>query len=381
MKIKFTNKRIKDLPTPDERAEWHYDSDLPGFAITVSPKGKKSWYFVGRLNGRKIRHKLGTFPVMTEDDARADALARAADVAHGIDIRRRERQGKLRVCDLWDHWLTHHAKPTKRTWEDDVRDYDRFIKPVLHHLLLTDVTRSDVDKIITNTEAEFGKGPANKARAIISAMFNHAIANEWATKNPAKGTRRPQYDPRQRYLTADEIKRWFEAIEQLQSEQARDYFLMLLWTGARRDNVASMEWDEIDLSRGIWVIPATKYKGKKPHVVPLTQNAVEIITRRAESKRDGARYVFPGRGQKGYYSDPKDAWKRVLELANIKDLRIHDLRRSVGAWQQAGGASLRTTQVTLGHSNPSVTAAFYSPVEVEGIRASLQETQERMRGE
>jgi integrase len=284
------------------------------------------------------------------------------------------------VADLFEHYLQVHAKRVKRTWERDEREYNRLVKPEIGTLSLADVSRDVVEKLIASIEEDSGRGPARKARALLSKMFEVGIAGGWCEHNPVRGTRRPDFDPRQRYLKADEVVAFLGALEQLESDLARDFFKLALFTGARRSNVASMEWSELDLSQGLWTIPASKAKGKRAQVVPLSSHALEIIERRRQKRRQGVPWVLPGRGKRGHYSDPKDAWKRVCELSGIEDLRIHDLRRSLGAWQQRQGASLRTIQQTLGHSDPSITARVYSPMEHEQVRAASQAALDALMG-
>jgi integrase len=228
-----------------------------------------------------------------------------------------------------------------------------------------------VVKLLTNVQGEYGKGPAAKTRALLSAMYEYAIGFGWVTDNPVRKTDRPKFDARQRYLKADEVSRLVEAVNSLRSETARDFFLMCLWTGGRRDNVASMEREELDLTVGVWLIPGAKYKSKKLHTVPLSGPAMEILKRRLKDRKDGARYVFPGRGKRGYYSDPKDAWHRVKELSGISDLRIHDLRRSLEAWQNSGGDSIQLIQQTLGHSNVAITASSGGGASIRDEAAAL----------
>lgn len=369
-KLKFSNRRVADLPVPRETAAWYYDTDVPGLAVTVSPMGKRVFYFYARVKGRPTRIKVpGEFPAVSVDDARDVVKGIVGDNARGKDVDDRRRAGRATLNDLWEHYLATHAKPTKRTWKRDESEYNRLLKPDFGALPLSQIRRADVEKRIAEIEGDDGRGPARKARALLSKMFEVGIAGSWCEANPVRGTRRPDFDPRQRYLKADEVAAFVKALGELESETARDFFRLCLFTGARRSNVASMEWKEIDLSLGLWTIPAWKAKGKRPHTIPLSSHALEIVQARRNNK---SAFVFPGRGKSGHYSEPKDAWRRVLQLSGLSDLRIHDLRRSLGAWQQRSGASLRTIQQTLGHSSPDITARVYSPMEFDQIRAASE---------
>lgn len=379
-RLAFTNKRLTKLPTPKDRAAWYYDDETPGFALTVSPMGKMVFYFVGRVRGRPSRVKVGEFPALGVADARDAVRGIVGDVARGREVGERKRAGRATVDDLFEHYLTVHAKPVKRTWQRDEKEYGRLVKPEIGALPLIDVKRDIIEKLVASIEDDGGKGPARKARALLSKMFEVGIAGGWCEHNPVRGTRRPEFDPRQRYLKADEVAAFLGALEQLESDNARDFFKLALFTGARRSNVASMTWDELDLPSGLWMIPASKAKGKRPQTIPLSSHALEIIERRRQKRRQGVPWVLPGRGRRGHYAEPKDAWRRVLKLSGLTDLRIHDLRRSLGAWQQRSGASLRTIQQTLGHSDPSITARVYSPMELDQVRAASQTALDALMG-
>lgn len=375
----FTNRRIADVLNSTGRPLWLYDTRLPGFAVTVSPLQKKAFYFTGRVKGRPTRQKIGGFPALSVDEARAACRTIVGDVAAGRATQERRRAGRATLDDLFGHYLEVHAKPRKRTWKDDEREYERFIRPEFGRYTLAMIARGDVAKLVATIERENGIGPAAKVRALLSKMFTIAIRDEWTDKaNPVFGTDRPTYEPRQRYIKADELAAFFNAIDTLRYEVTRDFFRLALYTGARRSNIAAMRWDELDLSTAVWTIPARKTKGKKPLTVPLIPAAKEIILRRQERSPDNCPWVLPGRSREGHYNEPKTAMAKIRERSGIADLRLHDLRRTLGAWQQAGGASLRTIQQTLGHSSVEVTARVYSPVDSEQVRESMTQTVKRM---
>lgn len=369
--MRLTNARAKAATNDSDKAIWLYDDELTGFALSISPKGKKTWYLDAWANGRKNRTKIGNWPEVNATEARDQAKDILGQLTRGKEYQRKAKARKLTLGDLWDYWFLNHSKPKKRTWERDQREYERFVRPVLHHVLLADIERADIVKMLTNIEGEYSIGAARKTRSLLSAMFERAIKNNWMTDNPVRQTERPSYEPRQRYLKPEEVSAFFGAVNSLRSKLARDFLLMCLWTGGRRDNVGSMEWAEIDAVNKTWTIPARKYKGKKPHFVPLSEPALEILNRRRESRLEGAKYVFPSRSSAGYYKWPKDAWQKVLEISGIEDLRIHDLRRSMGAWMNNAGDSLRTIQQALGHANVATTATFYTPPEDAPVRKSV----------
>lgn len=369
-RIKFSNRRVADLDVPRDRAAWWYDTDTPGFAITVSPLGKRCFYFVGRIHGQSQRIKVGLFPTVSVDAARKTVRGFAGDVARGKEIEQRRRAGEATIADLFAHYLAVHAKQRKRTWARDERDFDNIIKPAIGSTPVKRLRRDDLKRLLADIADERGKGSAARVHALLSSMFTLAVDDGWVEVHPVRGIPRPGFEPRQRYLREDEVQRFLDAVDQLWSETAADFLRLCLFTGQRRGNVASMRWDELDLSAGLWFIPPDKAKSKRGHVVPLTEHALKIIKRR---HGNGSPWVLPADRSRGnHYRDPKHAWSQVRELSGLDDLRLHDLRRSLGAWMQKGGESLQTIGKALGHADVSVTSKFYAPTEHEQIRAASQ---------
>jgi integrase len=148
----------------------------------------------------------------------------------------------------------------------------------------------------------------------------------------------------------------------------RDYVLLSLLTGARRDNVLSMRWRDVALARAEWRIPRTK--DGTPQTIPLSGEALAVLARRASRAASGEMFVFPGAGRSGHLVEPKKGWERILERAGIEDLRIHDLRRSLGSWQAKTGASLAIIGKTLNHKNTQTTA-IYARLDLDPVRESV----------
>jgi integrase len=142
-----------------------------------------------------------------------------------------------------------------------------------------------------------------------------------------------------------------------------------------------MRWADVDLQAGLWHIPGVVTKHGEPTVLPIVGEAAAILRRRsAQRKRSGAiasPYIFPGKGEAGHISQPKRQWAKLLEIAGISDLRIHDLRRTLGSWLAMGGASLPMIGRALGHLD-SKSTAVYARMQVEPIAAAVKQAQQAM---
>ncbi len=142
---------------------------------------------------------------------------------------------------------------------------------------------------------------------------------------------------------------------------------MALLTGVRRGNVAAMQWEQLRLQSALWRVPYTK--NDEPLLVHLPAKAVEILERR-ESEKNGSPWVFPSWGSTGHVVEPKSSWARILQNAGLTDLRVHDLRRTLGSWQAIAGASLPVIGRSLGHKSLQSTE-IYSRLTFEPVRQSV----------
>lgn len=129
----------------------------------------------------------------------------------------------------------------------------------------------------------------------------------------------------------------------------------------------AMRWDQINLEQGEWYIPNTK--NKTPQTIPLTEEAIVILQRRKQAVT--SEYVFPSTGSTGHLMEPKLGWQRILARAEVANLRIHDLRRTLGSWQARTGASLAIIGKSLNHKSPQATA-IYVRLDLDPVRASVE---------
>jgi integrase len=172
------------------------------------------------------------------------------------------------------------------------------------------------------------------------------------------------------------LPRIFKALEEEQNEIAKDYIYISLYTGARKSNILEMRWDQINFTTKEWRIPKTK--NGDAVTLPLIKEAVEVLK---ERKKQNAKieletlqqeYVFPSLTSKsGHLTDPKKAWHRILKKAKIDDLRLHDIRRTLGSYQAIAGTSLPVIGKSLGHKTSQATQ-IYARMNLDPVRQSLE---------
>jgi len=187
--------------------------------------------------------------------------------------------------------------------------------------------------------------------------------------------RRNKEISRDRFIQGDELNAFFTALNNEPNPTIRDYIYLSLFTGARRDNVLSMKWSEISLSEGTWRIPMTK--NGTPQNIPLPKPIIELLKERRNMIDKSEVFVFPGSGKTGHLVEPRKGWERLLAQAKIADLRLHDLRRTMGSWQAKTGASLVVIGKSLNHKSTQTTA-IYARLDMDPVRASMNSAADAM---
>lgn len=419
----FTIKAIEALPIPTSGKRAYYrDSKVHGLELMITSTGTRSFNFYRKISGRPVRAKLGAFPDLSIEKARGKASAMNADIADGknpAEARQRLRKEQT-FGELFREYMERYSKKQKRSWQYDEREINKFLSHWFNHKISA-VSKQDVQKLHERIRDQNGLYQANRLLERLRAMYNKAIEWGWKGENPAAGIKKFKEKSRDRFLQPHELPYFFEALEtETENVAAKDYIMLSLLTGARKSNVLSMRWDELNLERAEWRIPETK--NGEPVLVALSVQALEILTMRKKHKQN--EWVFASKtSKKGHLQDPKKAWQRVLKRAEIyqllellakkkgwkvKDLerlkleaeahltntveeyrkeakrlkldtsglglpgvRIHDLRRSLGSWQAVTGASGYIIGKSLGHKSQQATA-IYARLNLDPVRESVE---------
>lgn len=368
-KVAFTKKAIAALPVPETGRAYFYDSGCPNLAVCITANGTRTFYRTGRIHGKASRIRIGTTEELSVEQARDLCKSLTGEIARGDDPveRMAAKRAEPRLSDLWTWYLENHAKPHKSTWKADERRYERYLKR-WEHRRLSAITPAEVNEHLADIAAKRGKYARNKVRELLRFMFTHAEHVGYDGPNPCRKIKRIKVHSRERYLKPGEVAAFFAALDQL-SPTFRRFILLALYTGARRSNVAAMRWDELNLDHALWLIPGNKFKNGEPAAVVLPPPAVELL-REIEAERRDSPWVLPGWGKTGHIVEPKHAMQKVRELSGIEDLRVHDLRRTLGSWQAALGTPLQTIGKSLGHRSLSATEV-YARLELAPVRDSV----------
>jgi len=372
-RLKLTKRLVESIEPPDSGSLYVYDERVPSLAICVTSNGVRTFYRVGRVHGRFKRIKLGRFGEITVEQARQIAADTSLAIRSGKEPAFQIATKGMTLGSLWAWYFTNHCKPRKKTWQSDERRWIAHLK-AWEKRTLTSITRSDIAELHGEIKQVIGPYGANHVLEQIRHMLQQAVEHDWLAANPAASIKRFSRTSRKRFLTEDELPRFFAAVDSLRNENARDFFRMALYTGARRGNVLSMRWDEIDMDAATWTVPGDKSKNAEDMIIVLAEPAIEILKRR----RNRSQWVFPSHSGTGHYQWPKDAWIRVLERSGLTNLRIHDLRRTLASWQVRAGSSIAVIGSSLGHKSLSATQV-YARTQLDQVRQSVSAAVSAMR--
>jgi len=370
-RFNFTKQQLNQLPSPTngQRAYYYDSKGARGFGIAVSPGGRKTFILYRKINRRPERIALGLYPDLSVELARKKAAELNGLIAKGENPAAQKRQvrDEMTLKELFFQFGEHYASQ-KRTWLEMQREFNVYVHP-WHFRKISSIRRLDIVALQSSLRQKHGLYIANHVIRLLSSMFNRGAEWGWKGENPAAHVSLFKETKRERFLLPEEVSAFFHAVDAQPNESIRDFIYVCLLTGARRANVQAMTWPQIDFNLKIWTISAAEAKGDETISVPLLPPVLEILERR--NKTATTEWVFPGSGRTGHLVEPKSAWKRILKAAGLSDLRLHDLRRTLGSWQAINGSSLVVIGKSLGHKNASSTQ-IYARLSNSAVRESME---------
>ena len=336
-----------------------WDDAVRGLGVRIYPNGRKAFVLSYRHLRRKRFLTLGAFGVLTLDRARDLARGHLLGVkTEGVDpleVRERALQGES-VADLCQHYLDRYAKPQKRSWADDASRIRNHILPAWGTMKAAALKRMDVAALHRSLGADHPYA-ANRFLELVSKMFE--LARLWGMveethANPARDIPAFPEQKRERWVTQEEMPRLAQAISEEPNLYARAAIWMYLLTGVRKSELLRARWSDISWERTEWRLPETK--NGRPHHIPLTAPALRVLKRLP--REDGNPHVFCGALAGHPLVNINKPWNRIRQAADIPDVRLHDLRRTVGSWLAQQNQSLHLIGRVLNHKTASTTQVY-----------------------
>ena len=390
--MRITKQIIDRLETPTQASEGRtaqqrfYDDKMKGFGIRVTSGGTRAFFVEKRINGRLVRMTLGHYPELTVEQARTEAQKKLSKIACGVDPIVEKKALKVRGVTLsqaFEDYLTARKSLKPST----IFDYQRAMKeafPDWQNKPLLDITKDMVSKRHKKI-GETSQARANLAMRVLRAIYNFSAGEYEDEKDRALILENPvkrlshtrawyRVDRRKTILKAHELPRWYQALQNIKDERisgkssvVRDYLLLILFTGLRRQEAARLKWEQVDFKAHTLTIIDTK--NRQPHTLPLSDFLYELLEKRKSVKIND--YVFPGTGVEGYIIEPRKVMQKVTDLSDLT-FTLHDLRRTFITIAESLDIPAYSLKRLLNHTSQQDVTAGYIVMDVERLRKPMQ---------
>jgi len=356
---KLRQDTIRSLPyVGEDNAQCIYwDRSLKGFGLRVFGGGRRTYVCAYRLHRRRRIATLGRADALTLDQARKKALRYLGQVANNADPQSQldGLAAAVSVRELIAQYVEQHAKKKKKSWKCDQNMLQTHLR-VLGARPAISVATAQIERIHAAYGTQFPYA-ANDLVCIVRKMFNWGRLAGLVPSdmpNPGVGIIRFPERRRRRFVTTVEMPRLLCALEQEENEFARHAIWLLLLIGLRKSELLRARWKDVDWDFKTLFIGLTK--NGEPVLAPLSDAAIDrlkLIPRLADND-----YIICGPKPASHLKDLASPWQRVRQAAGLQDLRIHDLRRTVGSWLVQHGESLHLVGAVLNHKDAKTTAGY-----------------------
>lgn len=339
--MKLTKSRVEGLPIPAAGQSLHWDDELRGFGVRVTPSGARSYIVQGRVAGKTRRVTLGAHGRLTCDEARRKAKAALVALDEGVDPQIEKRRTEFLAITLrdvaTDYCKNRRTKKGGALTAKTKRDIERHVKanfgdwadkPIVN--ITSDMCRDRFAEISKRSAAQ-----ANQAFRILRALINFSADEENPRLNPvATLSKKGLWNQNKEKSGAIPLEKIGSVWVMLQDRRTSPALLPIAQTGAdiitfimlagcRWSEAAELTMDCVNLDNGSWHIADPK--NHNPVTFPLSSPALALLA--ARPRREGSDHVFPGRGKTAFIKDARTTMAEVSKLAGMH-LTAHDLRRT-----------------------------------------------------
>jgi integrase len=361
-RIRLTKSAIDSLPTSKSDVVY-WDAGYPGFGLKVTPKGRKVFIVLYRTGGAgsKLRkYTIGPYGRVTLHQARVAAQKVFAAKLDGRDPAAEKREAKRRVVadrveDLLETFIAQRLSHNRSGGEIS-RLLRREVGRPWSGRSIHEITKRDVVEVVTAIEQRGAPVAANKTLKSIKTFLRWCVGRAVLDQSPAEGVPLPAKEvARDRVLDDEELAHVILAARKIGGPYGGIVELLAL-TGQRREEVAHLQREELDLARRVWTLPKTRTKNAKVHVVHLTEQSLAVLKRAEQT----GLYVFSLLGTKPFPGFSR-AKRRLDQLSGVTEWRLHDLRRTCVSGMARLGIAPHVADKILNHQSGTISgvAAVY----------------------
>jgi len=297
--VPLTDVRIRNLK-PKDRSYKVFDGG--GLYLEITPAGGKLWRFKYRFDGKHKTLSIGKYPLISLAEAREKHMEAKKLLEKGIDPSAAKREQRLKQAKTFEAMASEwwHAKKDK--WSPDHaslvwRRLEVNVLPWLKSGPIAEMSTRELLEVLRRVEDRGAIETARRVGQILNQVFIFSVAAGYCENNPAGNLNQALKECRPKSFPAitepEKIRELLLAIDSFSgSFIVRQALRLAPLVFVRPGELRKAEWTEIDLERALWTIPAEKMKKKRPHLVPLSRQAVEIL-KELQPLAGHGKYVFP----------------------------------------------------------------------------------------
>ena len=377
----LTHTRIRNAK-PTEKP--YKMADGGGLYIEIKPTGAKLWRLRYRLAGKENVFAIGDYQTTGLADARSERDKAKKLIKEGVHPAHHRKLERIKRAHehantfeaVAREWLNHNAQHwTARTTHQRKRGLEQDVFPYIGSLPVRQVTPAHVLDVVKRIE-KHAPTMASLINQAIGAICRYAVATLRADADPTsplRGSLRPRQTEHHKPLAASEIPAFLKSLEAYPGYFSNKMALrLLLLTLVRTTEALEAKWNEFDLTKGNWTIPSTRMKKREDHTLPLSKQAVELLSRLWAVTGNGE-YLFPNRSNYHKPASQGVLWKAVVSMGYAGRFSPHGIRATGSTILNEMGFRPDVIECQLAHKERNKTRASYNRAEYLAERREMMQ--------